>query len=287
MRYVIVRDDDTNALTPVGALEKLYRPFLDRGLPVNLATIPEVRTDVRTPDGRLEGYLPADAARRTADTVPLAESVELTSYLHANPLYHIVQHGCFHDRFEFDRTERAEVSRRLQLGADRLREAGFANVRAFVAPHDKISTVAYEELVRRFRVISTGWFEWRRIPARWRGRYFLKKLLGRPHWRIGHAQLLSHPGCLLSYTRNYDTMLATIRREIAQRKVTVLVTHWWEYFRDGTTDERFVRVLHDTAEYLARDPNVCVTTFEALVGGGMSAHRVTARLLPTVAAMPE
>ena len=37
MRYVILRDDDTNALTPIECLETLYRPFLDRGLPVNLA----------------------------------------------------------------------------------------------------------------------------------------------------------------------------------------------------------------------------------------------------------
>ena len=57
MRTVIIRDDDTNALTPVECLEKLYRPFLARGLPVNLATIPEVRTNVRLPDGRPEGYL--------------------------------------------------------------------------------------------------------------------------------------------------------------------------------------------------------------------------------------
>ena len=42
MRYVILRDDDTNALTPVACLERLYRPFLDRGLPVSLAAIPEV-----------------------------------------------------------------------------------------------------------------------------------------------------------------------------------------------------------------------------------------------------
>jgi hypothetical protein len=49
MRYVILRDDDTNALTPVECLERLYRPFLNLGLPVNLATIPKVRTDVIGP----------------------------------------------------------------------------------------------------------------------------------------------------------------------------------------------------------------------------------------------
>ena len=59
MRTVIIRDDDTNALTPVDCLERLYRPFLVRGLPVNLATIPEVRTDVRLPNftSRPEMYI--------------------------------------------------------------------------------------------------------------------------------------------------------------------------------------------------------------------------------------
>src|SRR2546426_306678 len=57
MRYVILRDDDTNALTPIECLEHLYRPFLDRGLPVNLSVIPEVRANLTLPDGRPEGFL--------------------------------------------------------------------------------------------------------------------------------------------------------------------------------------------------------------------------------------
>ena len=69
MRYVILRDDDTSALTPVKCLERLYRPFLDRGLPVNLAVIPEVRTTVTCPDGRLEGYLAAGHPSPGAATV--------------------------------------------------------------------------------------------------------------------------------------------------------------------------------------------------------------------------
>lgn len=266
MRLVILRDDDTNALTPVECLERLYRPFLARGLPVNLATIPEVRLDACTPDGRREGFLPLQR-NLAVETVALAERRALTDYLHANPGLHLVQHGCHHDRFEFDRTDRAEVIRRLERGAQRLREAGFDDVRAFVAPHDKISPVAYEELAKRFPVISTGWFEWRRLPAAWRPRYLLKKISGRPHWRVNGTQLLSHPGCLLSYQRPYDTMLETIKRTIARSDLTVLVTHWWEYFRDGRPDDDFIRVLHQLAEHLAAQPDICVTTFATLAEG--------------------
>lgn len=263
MPCVILRDDDTNALTPVECLEKLYRPFLRRGLPVNLAIIPEVRTDARTPDGAREGFLPA-RPNPAVETVPLAENRALVDYLHANAGYQIVQHGCHHDTFEFDRTERADIVRRLDRGRQRLREAGFNHVNAFVAPHDKLSRVAYEEVARRFRVISTGWFEWGRLPLTWRPRYLLKKLSGQPHWRVGRTVLLSHPGCLLSYQRPFHTMLREIERAIARADVTVLVTHWWEYFPNGTPDEAFIRVLHSVADYLACRPDVQVTTFRAL-----------------------
>jgi hypothetical protein len=260
MRTVILRDDDTNALTPVECLETLYRPFLARGMPVNLATIPEVRVDARTPDGAREGFLlgPSNPA---VETVPLSENRALIDYLQANPGYNIVQHGCYHDTFEFDRTDRAEVTRRLERGALRLREAGFTGGSTFVAPHDKISAVAYEEIAARFGVISTGWFEWRRLPRSWRARYLLKKLLRRPHWEMDSTLLMTHPGCLLSYRRPLDTMLDSIRQAVERQTVTVLVTHWWEYFREGEANEPFVRVLHAVADYLSRQNDLRVMTF--------------------------
>ncbi len=266
MRCVILRDDDTNALTPVDCLERLYRPFLARGLPVNLATIPEVRTDARTPEGRHEGFLPPGLGAAPG-MVALAENRALVEYLHQNPGYHIAQHGCHHDTFEFDRTDRSDVIRRIERGARRLREAGFDAVKAFVAPHDKFSPAAYAEVARRFPVISSGWFEWRRLPPAWRVRYGLKKILGQPHWRVGRTRLLSHPGCLLSHQRPCDTMLETIRRAVERQPLTVLVTHWWEYFRDGEPDEPFIRVLHATAEFLATEPDVRVIPFAALAQG--------------------
>ncbi len=263
MRTVILRDDDTNALTPVSCLETLYRPFLERGLPVNLATIPEVRVNARTPQGAPEGFV-RRAPRSPIETVALQENPRLVDYLHSNPGYEVVQHGCHHDTFEFDRTDRTEVVRRLERGAEQLRAAGFNGGQTFVAPHDKISAAAYVEIARRFGIISTGWFEWHRLPRAWRRRYLLRKLLRRPHWRVNSTLLLSHPGCLLSYLRPLDSMLETIRRTIDRQQVTVLVTHWWEYFRDGRTDERFVRVLHALADLLAARRDLRVTTFATL-----------------------
>src|SRR6059058_3005782 len=96
MRYVILRDDDTNALTPVEYLECLYRPFLDNGLPVNLATIPNVRTDVTYGAGIPEGFLVAKRGP-VAACLPIAQNEALIAYLRGNPGYHIVQHGYNHE----------------------------------------------------------------------------------------------------------------------------------------------------------------------------------------------
>ena len=133
MHYVIIRDDDTNAFTPVRWLDRLYRPLLDRGLPVNLATIPEVSTSATMSDGRPEGFLVAKNGTK-ADRVAIGANSELVSYLRGNPSYHIVQHGCHHDYLEFDCHSRSEVSRRIDRGTQFLLEAGFERPQTIVAP---------------------------------------------------------------------------------------------------------------------------------------------------------
>ncbi len=260
MRRVILRDDDTNALTPVECLEKLYRPFLERGLPVNLATIPEVSTNVTFPDGRPEGFL-WNRSTPAAETVPIGRNQELVRYLLDNPGYHIAQHGLHHDYFEFDRHDRREVRRRLERGGDLLREAGFPRPAAFVAPYDKFSRVSLDETARQFPVVSSGWYESRRLPVSWWPKYARKKLFNAPHWRIGNTALLTHPGCLLSCHRPRQTMLEAVKRAVQNSSLTVLVTHWWEYFPNGRADEEFIRQLHETAAFLAGDAAIQVITF--------------------------
>ena len=83
MRYVILRDDDTNALTPPHCLDRLYRPFLDRGLPVNLAIIPEVDINTRMPDGTPEGYL-SYRNGETVEQIAIGSNPELVDYLREN-----------------------------------------------------------------------------------------------------------------------------------------------------------------------------------------------------------
>ncbi len=300
MRYVIFRDDDTNALTPVECLERLYRPFLDRGLPVNLATIPDVATGARMADGRPEGFLlansgsperansappdsvcvgsgvaaatahvsaPSDRGTVPAETIPIGQNSKLVSYLKDNPSYHILQHGCHHEYLEFDRPSYAEIAARLDKGAEYLRESGFARPLTFVAPYDRVSRPGLQAIAQRFRVFSTGWFELRRLPYTWWPKYAVKKLRHAPHWKVRRTLLLSHPGCLLSCHHTYSTMLGGIIHYLETQQLTVLVTHWWEYFREGRPDEPFIDFLHETASYVATHPHLKVISFDDLATG--------------------
>jgi hypothetical protein len=268
MRYVIIRDDDTNAFTPVSCLERLYRPFLDRGLPVNLAVIPDVATDTRQADGQPEGYLMKKGAA-SARTVPIGTHTKLVHYLRDNPGFHLLQHGCHHDYLEFDCPSRPEIARRLEHGSQLLQEAGFHSPETFVAPYDKLSRPALAEVASRFRILSTGWFELPRLPYGWWPKYAVKKLLQAPHWRVGRTLLLSHPGCILSYHHTYATMLGGILHYLQNQQLTVLVTHWWEYYHNNAADEEFIGFLHETASYIATHPDLKVISFSDLLQGNV------------------
>jgi hypothetical protein len=267
MKYVILRDDDTNALTPIDYLERLFRPFLDRGFPVNLATIPNVNTEALHCDGELEVFN-MTRTPTTPKTLPIGCNEKLVDYLKSNPCYQIVQHGCRHEfvsgKPEFAHDNGDDIRRRIKEGRKFLLEAGFPEPTAFVAPYDQLSQVSYLEVTRQFPVLSTGWFEWRRVPRSWWPQYLMKKLTRSAHWRVGNNILLTHPGCHLSYHRNYGTMLDEIRRSIDSRRVTVLVSHWWEYFRNRKADDALISVLHETADYLAKRNDVRVISFADL-----------------------
>src|SRR5437762_1346199 len=157
MRYVIIRDDDTNALTPPECLERLYRPFLEHGLPVNLAVIPDVRLDAVRSDGRPEKFVFAWNGCHKL-TKPIGDNKNLVGYLRDNPGFHVIQHGYDHSFFEFDSISARDICDRLEQGTQLLVDAGFPRPQTFVAPYDKFSSVSLREVARRFPVISTGWF---------------------------------------------------------------------------------------------------------------------------------
>jgi hypothetical protein len=264
MRYVIIRDDDTNAATPVECLERLYRLALDRGMPINLATIPEVSLAATNQEGQLEGFLRFKNGS-LGETLPISANPKLIGYLKDNPGFEVVQHGLHHEYFEFQRLPAVQAEAALHRGTQLLLDAGFSKPQTFVAPHDKFSPENLCEVARHFRIVSSGWYELARLPRAWWPQYAWKKLRHTPHWRVGSTLLLTHPGCLLSCFRDYNASLDSIRAHVKSNRLTVLVTHWWEYFRNGTPDEKFITFLHETLELLAADREIKVVRFSDLL----------------------
>jgi hypothetical protein len=264
MRYVILRDDDTCALTPVACLEELYQPFLQRGMPVNLATIPRVNTRAVWRDGSPEGF----RAFATGDEPPhlaLGENSGLTDYLKSNALFRLVLHGYEHTYLEFQRPDAADLAQRLDHGLELFHQAGFPRPTTFVAPYDQLSRAGLCEVTRRLPILSTGWFELGRLPLAWWPAYLRKRLRRTPHWRTGSTRLLTHPGCLLSHQRDFGRMLDTIRAALAGAPLTVLVTHWWEYFHRGQRNAAYIELLHQTAALLEAAGDIRVIAFDDLL----------------------
>lgn len=260
---VILRDDDTNALTPVACLERLYRPWLECGLPVNLATIPFVNTLAKWKDGSTEGFLFAKRGDEPAH-LSIGDNPELIEYLGANNGYRIVHHGYAHDYLEFESRDAKQIGTMLDAGRACFERTGIPVPQTFVAPYDQISCEALGEVAKRFHTLSIGWFELKRLPRSWWPRYILKKLRKAPHWHADGIRLLSHPGCLLSHKRSPQDILPLVQRAVEGQSLTVLVTHWWEYFHGGKTNEAYIAALHDTAAWLASRDDVQVIGFDEL-----------------------
>jgi hypothetical protein len=52
---------------------------------------------------------------------------------------------------------------------------------------------------------------------------------------------------------------------ISTRRVTVLITHWWSFFKNQERGDRLKRVLHQAADYFVSDPNIKVISFGDLI----------------------
>lgn len=275
MTTVLIRDDDVNATTPPERLDRLYRPFLARGLPVHLSVIPEVRTDTRLPDGRLEGFLHGPRAGEPG-TLPLAGNPALVAYLRGEPGYCPAMHGLHHDlpggRFEFDQDDAADLEARVARGLARFEEAGLDRPVAFVAPQDRMSRAAMDLVARRFPLVSGSWYDLRRVPRRWWPSYLLqKKVLRRDRFRLGGALFLGHPGCRFRPDRDPEEARRQVLAQVASHDLAVVVLHHWEFFPEGREDPARVRALHALADDLAGRPGVRVATFWDLVPASLDA----------------
>ncbi len=64
-------------------------------------------------------------------------------------------------------------------------------------------------------------------------------------------------------------MLDSVRRAVDGSRLTVLVQHWWEFFRGGEADEKLIGVLHGVADWLASRPDIRVVSFDDVARGSV------------------
>lgn len=263
MHYVLLRDDDANAFTDPGLLKWLYAPFVERRQLVHLAVIPEVDPTIVGPDGEREGFIP----RTATGTSPAAISQNLTlcRLIADCPSFAVLQHGLSHayvdGHYEFDRDDGRDLHARVERGRRLLEEAKLGAIEGFVAPQDKMSRTAAKVLHAHFDFVSTGWFSVARLPKRMRAHYLLQnKALGQAHWGYLGTAFLSHPGCILSYTRESASILPELQRQILSRDLTVVVSHHWEYVRGGKRNRPMVEALHGLSAWLQERDDVQVVT---------------------------
>ncbi len=271
MSTVFLRDDDANTTTPPERLERLYRPFLARGWPVNLSIIPEVRTDTRLPDGRLEGFLHGPRAG-SPGTLPIRENRALLQYLSAEPGYRLLVHGLHHDfpggHFEFASDDPRDLKARIARALMRFEEAGLGRPKVFVAPQDQMSRTAMALLAENFPVVSGSWYELGRVPRRWWPAYLIqKKVLRREVLRLGGTMFLGHPGCRFRPGRDPDRARLDVLAHVESHDLTVVVLHHWEFFPEDREDPVRIEALHALAADLAARPNLQVSALEDLARG--------------------
>jgi Uncharacterized protein conserved in bacteria (DUF2334) len=263
MKYVILRDDDVNATTPISSIEPLYRPFLDRGLPVHLAIIPAVQMNILRLDGRRERFLYGPEVGRDVEK-PIEDNPQLLEYIrynsHYTPIVHGFNHSFVNGTFEFNCDNPKDVGLRLDQSLCLFGAAALGRPETFVAPQDQFSKAALVEILKRFRVFSTQYLNRHRLPYRYWPTYFCgKQLKSHRHLRLGASTILTHPGCLLSGAKSPVGMLENIQQSLRDGDVTVIVSHHWEYFfPNGTMNAALVEVLHAFADYLATAPDVRV-----------------------------
>jgi hypothetical protein len=263
MKYVILRDDDVNATTPISHLEPLYRPFLDRGLSVHLAIIPAVQMNILRQDGLRERFLYGPDVGRAVEK-PIEDNPQLLDYLRRNSQYIPIVHGFNHSfvngTFEFDCKTPQDIGPRLNQSLYHFESAALGRPDTFVAPQDQFSKAALVEILKRFRVFSTQYLNRHRLPYHHWPKYFYgKRLKSHRHLRLGASTILTHPGCLLSAAKSPVGMLDNIQQSLRDDDVTVIVSHHWEYFfPNGTMNAALVEVLHAFADYLSTAPDVRV-----------------------------
>lgn len=245
MRYVLIRDDDVNFFTKPEVLEDVYGFILERGIPINFSVIPAVNTAAKTDSpffgvGRPEPFLPVDAPSSDQSFLVTGNG-PLLRFLNSIKSKEFLLHGFAHagqpGRCEFESDDADALADKLDAGARILEKAFGAAPETFVAPQDKCGSLALSLIRRRFKTLSSGWVEPRRLPPSWYCGYLRMKLARRNYLRVGDFLTVEHPGCMFSKFKDVTRAAEALSGYMDRNQTTVIVTHHWEFFDDGVPNK--------------------------------------------------
>ena len=140
-------------------------------------------------------------------------------------LAEICLHGCTHEFYEFISHDRAPIRRKLDEGMSILKRAiPAASIRTFIAPYDRMSPVALEELVAWGFHICTMSLNLAPAPM-------LPQIAGSGAAAINAKQMLYVcDEYSFTHTRPAEESLALARVALAENALTILGNHYWMFF---------------------------------------------------------
>lgn len=272
MKYVLIRDDDLNFFSQYEEIEEVYGFMFEQGIPVNFSTIPSVNAAAKTlaPDGKTEIYEPflPESIAGTEHNYHITDNRALVNALKDIPSNEFLLHGYEHHGEnglrEFETHDKFMLKKKLENGIDILNCAFRKRPDTFVAPQDKYSLQALSMIRHYFKIFSLGWIDRTRIPLSWLPRYAHKKWLGRNYIQDHDFLVTEHPGCHYSQYVNRDISDNHLNQALSQNDFTVIVTHHWEFYRNGELDMTMWQAFKNRVLALQQSPCYQLITFSQL-----------------------
>ena len=265
VKYILIRDDDANFFTRPEMLEEVYGFIFENNIPINFAIIPAVNSAAKTESsyfgaGTPEPFLPVEIAGEDKQ-FPITGNPDLLQFLNSLKRKEFLLHGLEHagksGKYEFESDDKNVIEDKLIKGTNIFKEAFGVAPETFVAPQDKYSRTALTQIKSRFKTLSMGWVDSSRIPFILYCRYLQMKLTGRNYICDGEFLITEHPGCMFSKFMDINEMSKKLDEYIAAHRMTVIVTHHWEFFENGTLNtellnafRRRITELKDKYEFL-------------------------------------
>jgi hypothetical protein len=279
LKFIIIRDDDTNFFTPAGFIRQIYQTLLDNQLPFSLSVIPNVRADVYRRHNRISDdsanspeYEPfiAPSARGEKLNYSVADNKELIDLINQYPQIECLQHGYSHEYFadgttEFTSSDVHEINKKLEKGCHILQTAFKKRPKVLVPPWDTVSHTALSCIQLNYSGLYVAKYPHSILPVSYWPKFLTKKLYKRSFLMFRKLLILDHDGQFLTSGRTPETILSRVEELLDQNDIVQLVNHFWEFFPDWSHGHAYLlRMWKEVLEYLISRQDVRIVSFDEL-----------------------